>query len=66
VAMLTTTAFEPLARMQMHALGDESLDLIVIAHPLGGITQAMLEQRCGEAVPQGLAWFEGEARRRQG
>jgi hypothetical protein len=66
VAMLTTTSFESLARMQMRALGDEALDLIVVDHPIGGINQAALEQRCAQAVPQAFEWFEPEAGRRPG
>ena len=66
MAMLTTTSFESLARMQMRALGDESLDLILVDHPIGGINQATLAQRCQEAVPQALAWYEREAGRRPG
>jgi hypothetical protein len=64
VAMLTTTSFEALARMQMRALGDDELDLIVVAHPIGGINRATLEQRYEEAVPQALDWFAREAGRR--
>jgi hypothetical protein len=55
--MLTTTSFEPLARMQMRALGDESLDLVIVRHPIGGVAPKELEERCAEAVEQGLGWF---------
>lgn len=57
VALLTTTSFEALARMQMRALGDEGLDLLVVTHPLGGIGAEALAARSAEAVEQGTAWF---------
>jgi hypothetical protein len=60
--MLTTTSFESLARMQMRALGDESLDLLIVSHPIGGIVPAVLEARCAEAVEQGLSWFRRVAK----
>jgi hypothetical protein len=62
--MLTTTSFVPLARMQMRALGDDSLALIVVAHPIGGISASELDARRTEAAAQGVTWLEAEAGRR--
>jgi hypothetical protein len=58
VVLLTTTSFEKLARMQMRALGDEDLPLVVVEHPIGGIAGPALDARTGIAAEQGLAWFE--------
>lgn len=58
VAMLTSDAFVELARMQGEALGDEDLDLLVVRHPIGGITPDELCERQAEAV-QGIApWWD--------
>lgn len=58
VAMLTSDAFVELARMQGEALGDEDLDLLVVRHPIGGITADELLERQAEAV-QGIApWWD--------
>lgn len=56
--MLTTKSFERLSRMQMHALGDETLQLIVVEHPIGGIEAAALAARCADAADQAVAWFD--------
>jgi hypothetical protein len=56
--MLTTRSFERLARMQMRALGDEELRLIIVEHPIGGIDAAALEARCADAAAQAADWFE--------
>ncbi len=64
--MLTTTSFEALARMQARALGDESLVLIVVEHPIGGIDAMTLRSRCAEASEQAGRWFGAEVARRRG
>jgi hypothetical protein len=64
--MLTTTSFVALARMQLRALGDEDLDLIVVEHPIGGINAAALADRSAVAAEQALAWFDEQVRRRAG
>jgi hypothetical protein len=58
VAMLATESFAGLAQMQALALGDDALDLILVSHPIGGIGQADLDQRCAEAVAMGGAWLQ--------
>src|SRR6185369_1460847 len=64
VAMLATTSFVGLANMQAHALGVDTLDLIVVAHPIGGITPAELDDRCQEAIREMASWWQ-TARREQ-
>jgi len=64
--MLTTTSFVALARMQLRALGDEGLDLIVVEHPIGGINAAALADRGAVAAEQALAWFDAQVRQRAG
>jgi hypothetical protein len=64
VALLTTTGFEQLARMQARALGDEELEMIVVQHPIGGIGAAALHDRCDDAAGQALSWFASELARR--
>lgn len=58
VAMLTSDAFVELARMQGEALGDEELDLLVVRHPIGGITPDELRERQAEAVRGIAPWWE--------
>jgi hypothetical protein len=58
VAMLTTESFAGLAHMQAHALGDDALDLILVSHPIGGLSQDDLGQRCAEALAMGRAWVQ--------
>jgi hypothetical protein len=60
--MLTTSSFERLARMQMRALGDEDLKLIVVEHPIGGIDAATLAARCADAADQAVEWFDEQHR----
>jgi hypothetical protein len=62
--MLTTTSFVPLAKMQMRALGDESLELVIVSHPIGGIGGEALEARYAEAIPQGESWLQAAIDRR--
>jgi hypothetical protein len=61
--MLTTRSFERLARMQMRALDDEELRLIVVEHPIGGIDAAALEARCTDAAAQAVHWYEDHGAR---
>jgi hypothetical protein len=65
VALLATATFVPLARMQMRALGDDALALIVVAHPIGGIAPVELDARRADAAAQGVSWLEAEVGRRE-
>jgi hypothetical protein len=65
VAMLTTTSFESLARMQMRALGAE-VPLVVVEHPIGGIGPDAVELRGAAAAEQGATWFEAALKRSNG
>jgi hypothetical protein len=53
--VVTTTAFETLARHEAHTLGMESLPLLVVDHPLGGEPADRIETRAARAVSQLLA-----------
>jgi hypothetical protein len=61
VAMLATTSFVGLAEMQAHALGADDIDLIVVTHPIGGITPAELSDRCQEAIREMTSWWQTTA-----
>jgi hypothetical protein len=50
--VVTTTAFETLARHEAHTLGMEDLPLLVVDHPLGGEPPARIEIRAARAVSQ--------------
>jgi hypothetical protein len=57
-AMLATESFAGLAQTQARALHDSQMDLIIVAHPIGGLTATDLEQRCAQALTQGRDWAE--------
>lgn len=59
VAMLVTESFVDLARMQAHALGDDALDLVVMTHPIGGITPDELDDRAAQARTEATGWLRG-------
>ena len=50
--VVTTTAFETLARHEAHTLGMEGLPLLVVDHPLGGEPAERIETRAARAVSQ--------------
>ena len=50
--MVTTTAFETLARHEAHTLGMEDLPLVVIDHPLGGEPPERVADKAAHAVRQ--------------
>jgi hypothetical protein len=52
VAVVTTSAFEALARHEAHTLGMEDLPLIVIDHPLGGEPPERVKEKAARAVAQ--------------
>ena len=52
MAVVTTTAFEALARHEAHTLGMEDLPLLVIDHPLGGEPPERVAEKAGRAVAQ--------------
>lgn len=56
-AVITTSVFADLARAQARSLGAPPLDLIVLPHPIGGVTGEELQLRCDEAVRQVSAWW---------
>jgi hypothetical protein len=53
--VVTTTAFEALARHEAYTLGMEALPLLVVDHPLGGEPADRIETRAARAVSQLLA-----------
>jgi len=53
--VVTTTAFETLARHEAHTLGMETLPLLVVDHPLDGEPAERIEIRAARAAGQLLA-----------
>ena len=54
-AVVTTTAFERLARHEASALGMETLPVLVIDHPLGGEPPERVADKAARAVAQLVA-----------
>ena len=54
-AAIITAAFVREAEVQRAALGAEGLETVVITHPLSTLTDAEIQSRADEAVPQVLA-----------
>jgi hypothetical protein len=54
-AAIITAAFVREADVQRAALGAEGLETVVITHPLSTLTDAEIQSRAEEAVPQVLA-----------
>ena len=52
MAVVTTSAFEALARHEAHTLGMEDLPLLVIDHPLGGEPPGRVREKAARAVAQ--------------
>ena len=50
--VVTTTAFETLARHEAHTLGMEDLPILVVEHPLGGEPRERIEARAARATRQ--------------
>ena len=59
-AVIVTTDFVREARVQRTALGMEALAPVVIEHPLSSLTDAEIEARAAQALPQVLAVWRGE------
>ena len=59
VIELTTTDFVRLAQLQARAMGYPSLRLIVVPHPLGGLTAEKALEKVPDAVEQTIRFFEG-------
>ena len=51
-AVIITTGFVQEAQVQRVALGMEGLEPVVITHPLSTLSEAEIENRAQEAVPQ--------------
>jgi len=51
-AVVTTTAFETLARHEAHTLGMEGLPLLVVDHPLGGEPPDRVAEKAARAIAQ--------------
>ena len=54
-AAIITAAFIREAEVQCSALGANSLETVVITHPLSTLTDAEIQARAEEAAPQILA-----------
>jgi hypothetical protein len=57
--VVTTTAFETLARHEAHTLGMEALPLLVVDHPLGGEPPARVTDKAARAMAQLAARLGG-------
>jgi hypothetical protein len=58
-ALICTDAFSTLAELQLDALGSAGeVELLVLPHPLGGISEAELDDRVGVAVEKINEWLE--------
>lgn len=64
-AVITTTAFQGLARAVARSRGYPELPLLVLEHPLGGIDEATISDRAQSAHTQVLTWLAeiGDERR---
>jgi len=57
-ALICTDAFATLAELQLEALGcAEEVELLVLPHPLGGISEAELDERVALAVQKIGDWL---------
>lgn len=61
-AVIHSTAFRTMARINARTLGEPDLRLIEIPHPLGGLSPADVTARVEAAWPQFIAFVEGAAR----
>ncbi len=59
-AVVCSTAFETLGRTQARVLGVPDLPLIMIAHPLGGVSLDEVRARAQVAIPQIVELFRGQ------
>ncbi len=50
--VICSAPFVPLAKAQARVFGAPDLPLVVIPHPLGGISQEEIQRRADNAVPQ--------------
>ena len=58
-AVVTTTAFEQLARHEASTLGMEALPILVVDHPLGGEPPERVAAKAARAVAQLVARASG-------
>jgi hypothetical protein len=58
-ALICTDAFAALAELQLEALGcADQVELVVLPHPLGGISDAELDERVSLAVQEIGDWLD--------
>ena len=58
VLVICSDQFEALGRAQAETLGSKSLRLGIIRHPLGGVSEQELEDRCRTAYRETRAWLD--------
>lgn len=58
-AVIITTEFEHEAEVQRHALGMNDLEPAVISHPLSTLSEAEIDRRAEQAVPQLIKIWTG-------
>lgn len=59
--VIVTTAFVHEAEVQRAALGMDAIPIAVISHPLSTLSPEQIAARAGEALPQVLRIWRGEA-----
>lgn len=59
-AVVCSTAFETLGRTQARVLGVPELPLIMIPHPLGGVSLDEVRARAQVAIPQIVELLQGQ------
>lgn len=59
-AVVCSTAFETLGRTQARVLGVPDLPLIMIPHPLGGVSLDEVRARAQVAIPQIVELLQGQ------
>lgn len=57
--VICSQPFLTLAKSQARVNGVADLSFVVIDHPLGGMDEAVVHQRVGQAAPQALALLKG-------
>jgi hypothetical protein len=64
VALLASEKFVELAHFVASGLQAPDPDLVVVTHPIGGVTDVELQQRCQEAIDQVEVWWKSMDARR--
>lgn len=58
-AVICSEPFRALGKNQARVFGEPELPLLMIPHPLGGLSLEQVQGRALVAIPQVLAWIRG-------